>query len=247
MRAGHTLPAPESSLHSLPLPARRLHACLSTSLTTRDEASPAASTSTPRLLLASLPPVEPPAARAVQDVDLWLQYLPRGASAPARRATPAVSSVWPDTAGDSRSKRLSRRARGDWGSCAHCSWQQACCSAYCGCETRDSSGAGLHGSKWVPMCYAVCATSLEISGGAGHAVRGLSVKCGGKCCLGCWGGAASVGMSRGASRRAEAAGLWVAAHLENRMMKQGPETPQDRTLARWSRAEPASTWARAAK
>ena len=161
------------------------------------------------------------------------------------RLCPSVQRIPTDTAGDSRSKRLSRCARGDWGSCAHCSWQQACCSAYCGCETRDSSGAGLHGSKWVPMCYAVCATSPELSGGAGQAVRGLSVKCGGKCCLGCWGGPASVCMSRGASRRAEAAGLWVAAHLEKGMKKQGQSTREYRTLARWSRAEPASTWARA--
>ena len=155
------------------------------------------------------------------------------------RLCPSVQRIPTDTAGDSRSKRLSRRARGDWGSCARCSWQQACCSAYCGCETRDSSGAGLHGSKWVPMCYAVCATSPEFSGGAGQAVRGLSVKCGGKCCLGCWDGPASVCMSRGASRRAEAAGLWVAAHLEKRIKVQGPSAPQCRTLARWSPAQPA--------
>ena len=82
MCAEHTLPSRGSPLHSLPLPARRLHACLSAWLTTSGEASLAVSTSTPRPLLASLPPVEPPAARAVHVLGLCVKYLPQGGVSP---------------------------------------------------------------------------------------------------------------------------------------------------------------------
>ena len=82
MCAEHTLPLPESPLHSLPLPARRLHECLAAWLTTSDESSRAVSTSAPRPLLASLPPVEPPAARAVHVLGLCVKYLPQGGVSP---------------------------------------------------------------------------------------------------------------------------------------------------------------------
>ena len=88
VRAEHTPPAPESRLRPLQLPARRRHACLTASPRPHKEAPSAASTSAPLPLLPHSPPVEPPAARAVQVVDLWVPCTPHEAAVPAQTAGP---------------------------------------------------------------------------------------------------------------------------------------------------------------
>ena len=90
VRAEHTLPARESPLRSPPLPARRRQACLAASLRPHGEAPSAASTSAPLPLLPHSPPVEPPAARAVQVVDLCVLCTPHEEAVAAQTAAEAA-------------------------------------------------------------------------------------------------------------------------------------------------------------
>ena len=90
MRAEHTPPAATSPLRSPPLHAQRRHTCLAASLRPQGEASSATSTSAPLPLLAISSPVEPPAARAVHVVDLWVKYTLQKAAVPAQTAGRAI-------------------------------------------------------------------------------------------------------------------------------------------------------------
>ena len=100
VRAGraHTAGRHEPAAVAAAVHTQCRHACLAASLRPHSEASSATSASAPLPLQAISSPVEPPAARAVHVVDLWVKCTPQKVAMPAHTARRAIHWMAGNTA-----------------------------------------------------------------------------------------------------------------------------------------------------